>query len=61
MKTNWQKTRVLGIGRKQDMCNVEVHGQKVEQVEMMNYLGAMISSEGSMDGEMEQRIGMASR
>ena len=49
------------IGRKQDVCNVEVNGQKVEQVEVMKYLGAMISSDGSMDSEVEQRIGMASK
>ena len=61
MKANWQKTRVMRIGRKQDVCNVEVNGQKVEQVEVMKYLGAMISSDGSMDSEVEQRIGMASK
>ena len=49
------------IGRKQDVCNVEVNGQKVEQVEVMKYLSAMISSDGSMDSEVEQRIGMASK
>ena len=43
------------------MCNVEVNGQKVEQVEVMKYLGAMIISDGSMDSEVEQRIGMASK
>ena len=61
MKANWQKTRVMRIGRKQDVCNVEVNGQKVEQVEVMKYHGAMISSDGSMDSEVEQRIGMASK
>ena len=56
MKTIWQKTRVMRIGRKQDVCNVEVKGQKVDQVEVMKYRGAMISSDGSMDSEVEQRI-----
>ena len=51
----------MRIGRKQDVCNVEVNGQKVEQVEVMKYHGAMISSDGSMDSEVEQRIGMASK
>ena len=32
-------------GRKQNVCNVEVDGQKVEQVEVMNYLSAMSSSD----------------
>ena len=53
MKANRQWTKVIKIGIKQDMCNVEVNGQKVEQVEVMKYLGAMISSDGSMDGEVE--------
>ena len=37
MKVNWQKTRVMRIGRRKDVCNVEVNGQEVEQVEMMKY------------------------
>ena len=61
MKTNWQRTRVMRIGRKQDMCNVEVKSQKVEQVEVMKYLGAMISSDGSMNSEVEERIEMESK
>ena len=47
----------MRIGRKKDVCNVEVNGQEVEQVEVMKYLGVMISSDGSMDSEVEQRIG----
>ena len=61
MKANWQKTRVMRIGRKKDVCTVEVNGQEVKQVEVMKYLGVMISSDGSMDSEVEQRIGMASK
>ena len=60
MKANWQKTSVMRIGRKKDVWNVEVNGQEVEQVEVMKYLGVMISSDGSMDSEVEQRVGMAS-
>ena len=40
---------------------MEVNGQQVEQLEVMKYLGVMISSDGSMDSEVEQRIGMASK
>ena len=36
----------MRVGRKQDVYNVEVNGQKVEQVEVMKYLDAMISSDG---------------
>ena len=55
------KTRVMRIRRNQDVCNVEENGQIEEQVEVMKYLGAMISSNGIMDSEVEQKIGMASK
>ena len=61
MKTNCQKSMVMRIGRKKGMYNVDVYGQKMEQVEVMKYLGAMISSDGSIDSKVEQRIGMASK
>ena len=43
----------MRIGRKKDVCTVEVNGQEMEQVEVMKYLGVMISSDGSMDSEVE--------
>ena len=61
MKANWQKTRVMRVGRKHGICNVKVNGERVEQVKEMKYLGIMISSDGSMDSKVEQRVGMASR
>ena len=61
MKANWQKMRVMRVGRKHEVCNVKVEGERVEQVKEMKYSGTMISSDGSMDSEVEQRIGMASR
>ena len=61
MKANWQKTRIMRVGRKHEVCIVKVKGERVEQVKEMKYLGTMISSDGSMDSEVEQRIGMASR
>ena len=35
--------------------------ERVEQVKEMKYLRTMISSDGSMDSKVEQRVGMASR
>ena len=51
----------MRVGRKHEVCNVKVKCERVEQVKEMKYLGTMISSDGSMDSEVEQRIGMASR
>ena len=36
MKANWQKTRVMRIGRKQEACTVQVN-ERVEQVKEMKY------------------------
>ena len=52
----------MRVGRKHGICNhVKVNGERVEQVKEMKYLGTMISSDGSMDSEVEQRVGMALR
>ena len=32
MKANWQKMRVMRVGRKHEVCNVKVKGERVEQV-----------------------------
>ena len=61
MRANWLKRKVMRIARKPEECRIEVNGERVEQVEEMKYLGAMISGNGSMDGEVELRIGMAAR
>ena len=60
MKANWMKTKV--IARKPEECRIEVNGERVEEDGGDEvYLGAMISGNGSMDGEVELRIGMAAR
>ena len=51
----------MRVGRKHGICNVKVNGERVEQVKEMKYVGTMISSDGIMDSEVEQRVGMASR
>ena len=48
----------MRIGRKKDVCNVEVNGQEVEQVEVMKYLGVMISRAWIVKWN---RIGMPSK
>ena len=51
----------MRVGRKHEAGNVKVKGERVEQVKEMKYLGTVISSDVSMDSEVEQRVGMASR
>ena len=40
---------------------VMIGDEELEQVDTMKYLGVMISRDGSMDREVEARIGYASR
>ena len=41
--------------------NSIIEEEMIEQVDAMKYLGVMISSDGSMDKEVEERIGNATR
>ena len=58
-KVNWKKTRVIKVTRKRSDCGVKVEDQAFEQVEEMEYLGAMMSTDGRMQEEVEVRIGNA--
>ena len=50
----------MRVERKHEVCKVKVKDERVEQVKEMKYLGT-ISTDGCMDSEVEQRVGMASR
>ena len=50
-----------GVGNKHEVCNVKVKDERLEQVKEMRYLGTVISSDGCMDSEVEQRVEMVSR
>ena len=39
MKANWQKTRVMRIGREHEVHNIKVDDKSVEQVTEVKYLG----------------------
>ena len=61
LKVNWRKTKVMRVARNSEECEVEIREEIIEQVGAMKYLGVMISSDGSMDKEVEARIGNATR
>ena len=42
-------------------CNVTVKGEKIEEVKVMKYLGAMFNEEGSCEDEVDSRIGLTCR
>ena len=55
------KTRVMRVARQKGQCEVKVDDEVIEQVDEMKYLGVMISSDGSIEKEVEVRIGSAAR
>ena len=48
-------------GKAKGQCEVKVGDEVVEQVDEMKYLEVMISSDGSIEKEVEARIGNAAR
>ena len=61
LKVNWRKTKEMRVARKSEECKVKIGEEIIEQVDAMKFLGVMISSDGSMDKEVEARIGNATR
>ena len=61
LRVNWRKTKVMRIARKREECEVKIDEEVIEQVDVMKYLGVMISSDGRMEKEVEARIGGATR
>ena len=61
LKVNWKKTKVMRVARQKGLCKVRIGDQELEQVDEMKYLGVVISADGSMEKEVEARIGNATR
>ena len=58
MSMNIGKTKVMKVSRVGSSCEVWV---QVEAVKTMKYLAVMLGSDGTMDEEVEHRIGAATR
>ena len=61
MKVNWGKTKAMMVKRGGGSCNVSVKGERIEEVKVMKYLGALFNEEGSCEDEVESRIGATGR
>ena len=61
MKMNWEKTKVIKVGKGRGHCCVEVGDRRLESVEVVKYLGVMISEDGRMEEEIRSRIGKVAR
>ena len=58
---NWKKLEVMKVGKERGQCCVEVGDRRLESVEVVKYLGVMISGDGRMKEEVRSRIGKAAR
>ena len=58
---NWEKTEVMKLGKERGHCCVEVGDRRLESVEVVKYLGVMISGDGRIEEEIRSRIGKAAR
>ena len=58
MKANWQVTKVMGIGRNQQVCSVEVNSESVEQGVKVRVQGAKVraSISASRCGMQQQHV-----
>ena len=61
LKVNCKKTKVMRAARKAEECEIKIADKSLEQVDTMKYLGVFIYSDGSMEKEVEARIGSATR
>ena len=61
LKIYWRKTKVMRVARDREGFEVKIGDDVIEQVDTMKYLGVMVSNDGSMEKEIEARIGNARR
>lgn len=61
MKINIRKTKSMIITNGNSIHNIEINGQRIEQVQSFKYLGTIIEESGRLDKEMDERMGKAGR
>ncbi|KAK3539573.1 hypothetical protein QTP70_010272 [Hemibagrus guttatus] len=59
MMVSTSKSEAIVLDRKKVACTLQVGGEFLPQVEEFKYLGVLFTSEGSMDREIDRRIGAA--
>ena len=52
---------MMRVARDREEFEVKIGDEVIEQVDTMKYLGVMVSNDGSMEKEIEARIGNATR
>ena len=60
LQVNWSKSNTLSMifSRAPTECNLEIEGERVQNVKETVYLGVKLSEDGKLESEVERRIGM---
>ena len=54
---NWSKSNTMIFSRAPTECNLEIEGERVQNVKETVYLGVKLSEDGKLESEVERRIG----
>ena len=58
LQVNWSKSNTMIFSRAPTECNLEIEGERVQNVKETVYLGVKLSEDGKLESEVERRIGM---
>ena len=61
LKINCRKTKVMRVARGSEEFEVKIGDEVIEQMDTMKYLGVMVSNDGSMEKQIEAKIGNATK
>jgi hypothetical protein len=61
LKLSYEKTKYMMVGRGEANESIAVHGRDIERVDKFDYLGSVISHDGRMEPEIDNRISKYSR
>ena len=57
---NIAKTKTMVTGKQSEQLNIKLQDENIEQVKKFIYLGSEISEDGTCEGDIKRRIGLAS-
>ena len=56
LQVNWSKSNTMIFSRDPTECNLEIEGERVQNVKETVYLGVKLSEDGKLESEVEMRI-----
>lgn len=61
LKINIEKTKVMAIGKTDEVMRIKLKGEEIEQVDTFKYLGVKIQKTGTMEAELNDRLEAATK